>query len=69
MVIGEQKAMFQLCSSWARFLRSERFVRLDYSISCLFSTSTDISTPPAAKEYVASHSWSDEAPLVRRFRP
>jgi len=39
---------FQIRSSWAHFLRRRRFVCLEKSISCVFSTCLNIPTPPAS---------------------
>jgi len=43
-----KKPVFQLRSSWTQFLIRERFVRLEKSISYVFSTRMNIPTPPAS---------------------
>jgi len=50
--IGEEKAMFQLRSSQACFLRFKRFVSHGKSISCLLSIPSHNSTPPASTETI-----------------
>jgi hypothetical protein len=40
--------VFQIRSSWTQFLMRERFVRLEKSISYVFSTRVNIPTPPAS---------------------
>jgi hypothetical protein len=42
-----KKSAFQIRSSWAQFLILERFVRLDFSITYVFSTSPSFPIPPA----------------------
>lgn len=55
--------MFQIRSSWARFLILERFVLLGFSITYVFSTRLDIPTPPASKlvHYLISVHYEKEA--------
>jgi len=47
------KSVFQIRSSWAQFLILERLVRLEKSISCVFSTSVNIPIPPAGTKMCA----------------
>ena len=45
---------FQLRSSWPRFLSPERFVRLDFAITYVFSIPLNIPTPPAPTILIGS---------------
>jgi hypothetical protein len=41
------ESVFQIRSSWAQFLMRQRFVRLEKSITCVFSISLKVPIPPA----------------------
>jgi hypothetical protein len=43
---------FQIRSSWAQFLLQQRFLLLDFSITCVFSTAVNIPIPPAGTIYI-----------------
>ena len=47
--------MFQLRSSWADILSAQRFVRHDFSISCVFSIGVCFPTSPASTIYLTDY--------------
>ena len=64
-----EKTAFQIRSSWPQFRGIVRFWRAEFSISCVFSTGLNISTPPASTIFQMFTPFHDRAgdPPIRGF--
>jgi hypothetical protein len=49
ILVSQRRPVFQIRSNWTQFPSFLSFVRLDFSISCVFSIRVNIPTPPLAR--------------------